>query len=172
MRFGILLLALGASPLSAQHDHRSPYSGEHNSEIPSLTEEEIRQYRAGEGMGFARAAELNHFPGPRHVLDLGQEIDLSEDQRAEIEEIFNRMQAEAIELGGELLERETELNMRFRHAHIDEQSLSRMVEEVAVLRGRIRFVHLRAHLETTALLSEEQVAAYDRLRGYVEERAR
>ena len=33
-------------------------------------------------------------------------------------------------------------------------------------RGELRAVHLRAHLETAAVLSAEQTAAYVRMRGY------
>lgn len=39
-------------------------------ELQALTPEEVEQYRAGAGMGYAKAAELNHFPGPMHVLEL------------------------------------------------------------------------------------------------------
>ena len=37
---------------------------------------------------------------------------------------------------------------------------------IAGLQGRLRAVHLAAHLETRALLSAEQIARYDALRGY------
>jgi hypothetical protein len=40
--------------------------------IRGLTEEEISALQQGLGMGRARAAELNGYPGPRHVLDLAQ----------------------------------------------------------------------------------------------------
>jgi len=43
-------------------------------------------------MGLAKAAELNHYPGPRHVLDLASELKLSEEQRLRIEQIYNTMQ--------------------------------------------------------------------------------
>src|SRR5512140_1710908 len=46
----------------------SPYAGEEKREIKSLSADVIEQYNQGEGMGMAKAAELNHYPGPRHVL--------------------------------------------------------------------------------------------------------
>ena len=73
-----------------QHQH-SPYAGHEMSEIPSLTPDELAQLRNGEGMGFAKAAELNHFPGPRHVLDMAGELELTAEQRARTEEIFDAM---------------------------------------------------------------------------------
>ena len=36
--------------------------------------EREKQYLDGAGMGYARAAELNHFPGPMHVLELAREM--------------------------------------------------------------------------------------------------
>jgi hypothetical protein len=37
---------------------------------------------------------------------------------------------------------------------------------IAELQGRLRSVHLAAHLETRALLNPEQIALYQHLRGY------
>ena len=42
--------------------------------IRALTAEEVAQIERGEGAGFAKAAELNGVPGPRHVLDLAHEL--------------------------------------------------------------------------------------------------
>ncbi|MDP2956413.1 MAG: hypothetical protein Q8N53_08320 [Longimicrobiales bacterium] len=41
-------------------------------------------------MGMARPAELNGFPGPRHVLDLADLLALAPDQRSEVQGIFER----------------------------------------------------------------------------------
>jgi hypothetical protein len=40
------------------------------------------------------------------------------------------------------------------------------VSEIARLYGELRFIHLAAHLSTRAILTADQVATYDRLRGY------
>jgi hypothetical protein len=70
----LLLAAVGlvliAGPTTAQHQHQqSPYADLKGREIKALSPEELAQYEAGEGMGLALAAELNRYPGPRHVLD-------------------------------------------------------------------------------------------------------
>ena len=58
------LLAMVAASASAQHEHEhSPYARTQSAEVASLSEEEVRALRNGEGMGLARAAELNHFLG-------------------------------------------------------------------------------------------------------------
>lgn len=149
----------------AQHQH-SPYAGHEMSEIPSLTPDELAQLRNGEGMGFAKAAELNHFPGPRHVLDMAGELELTAEQRARTEEIFDAMQQRARELGEQIIEAERHLNMRFSNDHIDDAALSEATTAIAALYGRLRFVRLSAHLRVSELLEPTQIKAYDRLRGY------
>lgn len=166
----ILIAALSiASRASAQqtHVHTSQYAGQQNSEIPSLTIEELEQLKTGAGMGLARAAELNHFPGPRHVLDMADSLALSPLQTTGITAIRERMSARAVRLGLQIIEKERELNQRFAHSHIDEATLRTLTSDIAQLQGELRFVHLAAHIETTALLTPAQIKAYDRLRGYV-----
>lgn len=169
---GTLLLVL-ATPAAAQHEqheeHVSAYAGEEKSEIPSLTALEMENLRTAAGMGLARAAELNHFPGPKHVLEMADELALTGDQAERVTRIRERMATDAVELGDAIIEAERTLNLRFRHGHIDEAALQDLLEEISDLSGRLRFVHLRAHLETTGVLATEQVVEYDRLRGYLAE---
>lgn len=149
-----------------QHDQHSHYAGRESAEIPSLTDQQIEQLRNGDGMGFALPAELNHYPGPKHVLELADELGLSTEQREATEEIFAAMQERAQALGAEIIEAERHLNQRFRHRHVDEGSLREQTGAIAALEGELRFVHLSAHLRMVELLSDEQVARYDQLRGY------
>lgn len=148
------------------HVSGSPYAGQKDSGIAALSRSELEQLEAGAGMGLARAAELNRHPGPKHVLELADEIHLSPRQRTEVQEIFDRMEGAARKLGAEIIEKERLLDRRFEHRHLDEQTLRELTATVAALYGELRFVHLRAHLETAEVLTPEQVAAYDRLRGY------
>jgi len=154
-----------AAPLAAQHEHMSPYAGQHSA-IASLSEQELAALRAGEGMGLARAAELNHFPGPRHVLDMADSLDLTPAQRSDLEGIRAKMSDEAVRIGERIIEREGELSRRFEHRHIDEAGLRSILSEIATLQGDLRFTHLAAHLDTRTILTPEQIEAYDRLRGY------
>ena len=62
MLLGWLILAITTGA-------QSPYAGEESRAIKSLSASEIQALRQGHGMGYAKAAELNHYPGPRHVLD-------------------------------------------------------------------------------------------------------
>lgn len=154
-----------AGTTMAQHQH-SPYAGHESSEIPSLTPEELQSLREGEGMGMAKVAELNRYPGPMHSLELAAELGLTPDQRERVQAIFDEMRGRARALGAEIIDAERHLNLRFASEHIDEAALREAVEGLAELRGRLRFTHLRAHLHTRAVLEPGQVEAYDRLRGY------
>jgi len=172
-RMTLALTALATTitclPALAQHDehqHHSPYADQTSSGIAALSQAELDGLLAGAGMGMARAAELNHYPGPKHVLELADELELSDTQRASVETIREAMASEAKRLGQEIVDAERHLEKRFAHAHIDADTLRSLTAEIASLYGELRFVHLRAHLETRSALSEEQVANYDRLRGY------
>ncbi|HUO84349.1 MAG TPA: periplasmic heavy metal sensor [Thermoanaerobaculia bacterium] len=163
-----MLILLTAGTLAAQtgHDHHSPYAGQAGSGIAGLSPAEVEQLRNGEGMGLARAAELNHYPGPKHVLDAAEQLGLSEEQRRETVEIFQEMKREAIRIGEEIIAKEEILARRFEHRHIDEKTLELLIHEIGTLQARLRLAHLRAHLEMAAILTPEQIAAYDTLRGY------
>jgi Spy/CpxP family protein refolding chaperone len=162
----LLTPALGLAGESRPPDTRSPYVGLEGREVKALGPEEVRALLAGEGMRMALPAELNHYPGPRHVLDLAAELNLSPAQRAATERVFERMKAEAVRLGRLVIEREAALDRAFAERTIDEASLRALVAEVARLRGEVRAAHLAAHLETRRILSDAQVARYDELRGY------
>jgi Spy/CpxP family protein refolding chaperone len=165
-----LVLAIAPwAPLGAQvhsHDHTSPYTGLLDREIKALSDDEIRGLLAGEGMGMALAAELNRYPGPRHVLDMGPMLGLSQEQEASIRAVFEEMQKEATALGSEIVELERELDRSFAEGAITELRLEELLESIGQSRARLRFTHLRAHLELLPLLTESQRERYERARGY------
>lgn len=166
---GMTVVSLCVSPrlARAQHEHQpSPYVGLEQREIRALSAEQVEQLRAGEGMGLALAAELNHYPGPRHVLDLAAELDLSPDQRTAVSATMAAMQGEARRLGEEILAQERALDQTFTSRTITQSSLATLTAQIARLQGELRFVHLRAHLAVRAVLSDEQVRRYDSRRGY------
>ncbi len=69
-------------------------------------------------------------------------------------------------LGRELVDLEESLDGSFRDEGIDEGELDRLTGEIAAVEGRLRAAHLGAHLELKEILDPDQVATYDRLRGY------
>src|SRR5215831_750214 len=87
----------------------SPYARQESRPIKTLSPQEVQDLLSGRGMGMAKPAELNRYPGPRHVLELADQLALSPAQRAETERIFEAMQAEASRIGAEIVAREGEL---------------------------------------------------------------
>lgn len=146
----------------------APHHETSRPEIPGLGADEVAELLAGRGMGQARVAEVEGYPGPRHVLDAwaAGALALSSEQAIRVEEIARAMASEAQRVGGLVLDTERELARAFRRGGIDATSLRAQVERIAALRGELRTVHLRAHLETRAVLDPAQIARYAELRGH------
>lgn len=172
MRMPIALLCcfaspvLAASPEHGNHGAHTPYAGLQAREIKALSEKELADLRAGRSMGLALAAELNGYPGPRHVLDLADKLALKADQRRTIETLMSEMLAQSKEAGGRLIVAETALDRLFAQGKADTDSLKRAMLTLAHAQMELRYAHLSFHLSTKAALTGEQIAVYNRLRGY------
>src|SRR4030088_2892821 len=103
-----LLLVAGALTIGAVAA-QTPYAGMQARPIKALSEQQVADLKAGRGMGLALAAELNGYPGPSHVLELADKLELSAEQRASMQRLFDSMKAEAMPLGAKLLAQEEEL---------------------------------------------------------------
>jgi Spy/CpxP family protein refolding chaperone len=162
----LICLLVAPAPGMAAGTLTSPYAGEEKREIKTLSPEDVEELRLGRGWGLARAAELNGLPGPAHLLEMADEINLSAGQRAEVQALFEEMQKAAIPLGLELIERERDLNLAFAEGRVGEEALRRLLDASAESRRDLRYVHLSTHLKARPLLTDEQVNLYNRLRGY------
>jgi hypothetical protein len=161
------LLALAAAIAApAPFAAADGYAGQQSRAIKALAPEEIRDLLDGRGMGLAKAGELNHYPGPAHVIELGDQLGLTPDQRGAVQASFARMSAAARPLGAALIERERALDAAFADGTVTEAALAEATAAIAALQGRLRAVHLAAHLETRAVLTAAQIVRYDALRGY------
>jgi hypothetical protein len=76
------------------------------------------------------------------------------------------MHDEAVQLGESVIAAEAGLDSAFVGRRITRTTLEERVTHIATLVGRLRSVHLEAHLAVTALLTPDQIRAYQRLRGY------
>lgn len=150
----------------AQHHHPAPYAGEQSRTIKALSAADVDGYLNGRGMGLAKAAELNGYPGPMHALELSEKLKLTADQKADIQRFFDQMHEEAVRLGKQIVEKETSLDRQFAGREVTPGSLEKTLAELAGLQARLRQTHLQAHLATRRVLSDEQVTAYNQLRGY------
>ncbi len=148
------------------HGQHTPYAGLHERTIKSLSDDDIAEIRRGGGWGLALPAELNGKPGPAHLLDLHEQLDLSQDQISEIERIHAEMRAEAIEAGERFIAAEAALSEAFVHSDLNPAELRELVDDAAAARAALRYVHLSRHLMTPSLLTDEQIERYAMLRGY------
>jgi hypothetical protein len=157
--------AMAALPVLADAP-MAPYAGQQTRPIKALSDDDIAALLKGDGMGLAKAAELNGYPGPKHVIALAKQLAVTETQLQQVTVIYDRMSAAAKPLGAELIERERVLDQLFASGEITPDRLTAETAAIAELQGRLRSVHLAAHLETRALLSAEQIALYQQFRGY------
>ncbi|MCV3269858.1 hypothetical protein [Roseobacter sinensis] len=159
--------ALVATGLVADTAHdAAPYAGQDTRAIATLSAQDVDDLLAGRGWGFALAAELNGYPGPTHVLELADALALTAEQRAAVEDIFARMNADARRLGAELVAAEAALGASFAEDKVDSAVLTALVAEAGRIEADLRAVHLAAHLETKPLMSRHQVMLYNQARGY------
>lgn len=144
----------------------SPYVGQDTREINALSAEEISAYLEGKGGGLAKAAELNGYAGPAHVLELAEPLALTPAQRARTEALFASMESRAKALGRELVEEERKLDRLFASRTVTPARLNSTLSEIGALQAKLRAVHLEAHLAQVEILTPEQNARYAGLRGY------
>ena len=166
VRFLLLVaLSISATSLAADSAHQ-PYKGFIARDIASLSDEDIRQLQSGAGWGLALPAELNGHPGPLHVLELVEELALSEDQVTRVTQLYDEMRAEAVVAGRALVAAERALDMGFSAGGLVAGELRRLVQSAEEARAELRYIHLSRHLATVEILSRHQIATYSVLRGY------
>lgn len=161
-----LLTFLHFAPGASAAPAAAPYAGQQAREIKALSPEEVNAYLAGKGMGLAKAAELNGYPGPAHVLELASQLALTPEQRAKTQALFASMEAKATALGQALVEEERKLDRLFASKAISPELLASSLSEIGSLQAKVRGAHLEAHLAQAQILMPEQISRYAELRGY------
>jgi len=137
-----------------------------DTEIRGLDQDTIEGYLTGKGLGQALPAELNGYPGPRHTIDMAEELELTEEQLAQVQALFDDMQTAVIPLGEKYLESVAELELTFREGTITDQYLQSQLEKITAIEAQMRYVHLSTHLATIDILSHDQIMQYNMMRGY------
>lgn len=144
----------------------APYTGQQTRAIKALSLTEIDGLKNGKGMGLAKAAELNHYPGPLHVLDEADKLFLSPVQKEQTTNLFTAMRKEAKEIGAKIITAEALLDAMFATGKASENELQLKLNEIAQYRAQLRFVHLKTHIQQKKILTDQQIKHYDVLRGY------
>ena len=163
-----LLLVPALSVLSDAAQEHQPYAGMEGRDIKALSPERIEGLMTGKGIGYALAAELNHYPGPRHALDMNRELNLSAEQNERVKTLFDGMEARAVALGKQIIAVEKKLDHAFSSRTATAETVEGLTGEIGRLEGALRAVHLTTHLEMAQILTPHQIKLYDQLRGYAD----
>ena len=167
--FGFLAIVV-TSMASSMAQTTSPYAGQQERTIKALSNRDTGDLLEGCGMGLAKAGELNSYPGPLHVLQLADQLGLSETQRRSTDALYAKMRDEAVPIGRQIIEAERTLDRAFADGRIEPAMLRSQLDAIAILQGNLRTVHLETHLAQRSLLTPEQISRYDVLRGYGDNR--
>ena len=165
-----------ASAAQAQHAGHGQHSGHERQKSPyaelaarpikALSDDQVGDLKAGRGMGLSLPAELNGYPGPKHVLELADKIGLSATQRQTASRLIDAMSAEAIAIGTEVIALEARLEALFADQKADAEQARAVVDRIGAAQANLRFVHLKYHLAMRAAMAPEQIKQYAALRGY------
>jgi Heavy-metal resistance len=167
-----LVLTGLVTTVAAQHaghsprQHKSTYSEWMARPIKALSSEQIADLDAGRGMGLSLPAELNDYPGPKHVVELAVGLRLTPDQLARGLALVDAMSTEAIGLGAEIISLERSLEALFAARTASTEDVRSLVAKIGAAQASLRFVHLKYHLAMRDELTPEQIQTYSVLRGY------
>lgn len=161
--FSICIAVAAYNVHAASPNH---YVGQEVREIKAMSREDVQSYLTGKGMGLAKAAELNGYPGPSHVLSLAPELGLTSEQQMLTKALFASMEADAIEVGRHVVEEERKLDQLFATKQVTPETLNASLSQIGALQAKVRAAHLEAHLTQIRILTPEQTARYIELRGY------
>jgi hypothetical protein len=165
LKIQLILSVIMALGLICRADDIRQSAGQPGHEIKALSDSEIADYLEGRGMGLAKAAELNGYPGPDHALELATQLGLSPHQRATIERLKRSMK-KAARLGYWLVRDERRLDLLFAEGQANDENITPLVQRIGSLEAEIRLVHLRAHIEMRKILSADQIKKYEQARGH------
>jgi len=160
-----LAVCLGTAGSGAAAENQ-PYAGQETRAVKALAPETVDGLLAGAGLGYAKAAELNGWPGPLHALELRDELALTEEQVATLEALRADMIARTVPLGRDLLAAEQALDDLFAKGDPSPQAVAAATARIAAIEGRLRAAHLVTHLSAAPVLTPHQAMLYSRARGY------
>jgi Spy/CpxP family protein refolding chaperone len=161
-----LIVALPAAMAQESASSPPPYAGYERRPIKSLSPQQVEDLQQGRGMGLALAAEVNGYPGPSHVIEFADRLELTNIQLQRARALFDAMKAETIPLGEQLIEREWELDQLFAKRTITPETLGATTAAIGTANAALRAAHLKYHLAMLDVLTANQAARYSELRGY------
>jgi len=140
-------------------------SAEPVAKTSALPADRVTGLLRGAGLGYAKPADLNGWPGPLHALEMKDALALTEAQVSELTALRAEMTARAVPLGRALVEAERALDRLFASGSPSAASVEQATAQIAAIEARLRAVHLVTHLRTAPLLTSHQTMLYRRARG-------
>jgi len=164
MLFAQPLLAQQHDPAQhAQHVQQAQAVSKNEADHHAFLQLEREALEQGQGFGMALAADRSGYPGPKHILELREQLRLTAEQGAAVTSLMAAMKEKAQPLGRQILGAEKQLEELFR-AGRSEAELREETYRIATLRAQLRWVHLETHLKARKLLTPEQLAIYQQIR--------
>jgi Spy/CpxP family protein refolding chaperone len=134
--------------------------------IKALSEQQVADLKAGRGMALALPAELNGYPGPLHTLELADALRLTPQQKSQTQKLFDEMKQQSVAAGAELISAEESLDLLLKKKTATLANMGAAIKRAAEAQAKLRETHLKYHLSMLEVLSAEQVAIYNKVRGY------
>ena len=156
---GTFALAAGQNISHGSHDAGSSASPAHR-RMHAALEERKGVIAQGLGAGLAFPADQNDYPGPLHVLELKDVLRLTAQQERRVEALQTAMFAASRPASTRLLEAEARLRRLFADGRADEPGVRAAVADTERAWTDVRLVHLLAHLQARAVLTDEQRRLY------------
>ena len=103
-----------------------------------------------------------------HVLELADRLGLTPDQQMKTKALMHEHKEEARAIGAKFVAAERELDALFHSGSVDRVALERAVRAAAEMQRSYRLSHLETRRRLRDLLTAEQIATYDVLRGYAD----
>lgn len=174
MLWGIVTTALAVAVLdasagTAQQGQHGSHAGGPAGDAPHRAvqrsmEEMDGVLASGRGAGLAFAADQQGYPGPLHVLELKDRLRLTAGQEMRVRALLEAMFTESRPAAQRLHDAERRLRELFAGGRADDGAVTAAVADAERRRGELRLVHLRAHLSTRDVLTEEQRLLYHQAR--------
>jgi Spy/CpxP family protein refolding chaperone len=133
--------------------------------LGGVSEQEKEALLKGAGLGAGMIAMMNGYPGPKHVLEMGDELELTAAQRESIGKTYGNVKAESVKLGTELVEKDEALTALFTAGSATTGEVGKLSRDIGELQGRVRAAHLNAHVETFDALTPAQREKLSSMQG-------
>ena len=168
---GAMLLLAGAAGAQSPHApgvhghrHAPGDDGEAHRRVDTYLKEFDAVVADGRGFGLAFAADQNGYPGPLHVLELKDRLQLTAEQETRMRALFETMLGEARPRAARLAAAEAQLKRLFAEGTADDAAVRAAVADTEAARAELRLAHLHAHLRARDVLTESQRQTYHHLR--------